>query len=45
MLADIKNRKSLAFYDSLPEPDGTQMVNSSVNPSVGSTDRKERIHI
>lgn len=34
MLADIKNRKSLAFYDSLPEPDGTQMVNSSVNPSV-----------
>lgn len=34
MLADIKNRKSLAFYDSLPEPDGTQMANSSVNPSV-----------
>lgn len=31
MLADIKNRKSLAFYYSLPEPNGVQMVTNSVD--------------
>lgn len=34
MLADIKNKKSLAFYNTIPNPPSQQTIMNSVNPVV-----------